>query len=247
MQNTREFPMNPHRFAPASFIFRQLSALPAEPASGVLAALLAILASFWNVQVVLLLILVVVSGAVDLEAGARRATVRERLNLGESYSEKILREGMRAKAFYLFVSLFLGIAVDALVATFAGHLDLGFAGLFKSITPATCAMLFWRFRREVRSTLRNIDQTPGGKDAIFPFAARIIDEIRWRGTPGTSGPLPRERWGDGITPEERNMIDRILMEHRGERRSGSSHGNPPAGVDHPTNRAYSPLSVEEEK
>lgn len=202
--------MTPHRLG--------LSVSP-EPAAGVIAAVMAIVAGFWNVHTVLLFSLVVLAGGIDLLAGSRRASARERLNLGEEFDRQTLDDGARAKAFYLLVSLFLGMGADSLDAVTGGRLDLGIAGPFADLTPVTSAALFWRFIREVASIFRNIDQTPGGKNAIFPGFVRLVDTFRWRAAPHTSGPLPERRWGDDISPEERAWIEMELgIRRRGEER-----------------------------
>lgn len=190
----------------------QLAVVPIDPSAGVLAALAAIGFSFWNLHVVLLVLLVVGAGTADLLAGARRAHLREKFHLGEVYDKKKLDDGAWGKLFYLVLSLFFGMSGDSLVGLLGSGFDLGFADPFKALTPITAGALLYRFGKESASVMRNLEQTPGGKDQVWPIA-KLIDTIRWEKSPGTTGPVPTDRWDD-LTIEEREWLAEQLKAKR---------------------------------
>lgn len=205
--------MSPHRLQPAFLALRQAYAVPPEPTVGVLAALSALLAGFWNLHVLVLFGMTVGAGIWDLLAGARRARKTKRSDGTDEYDNRILNDGVWDKLFYLFLSLFFGGCGDLLLSLLGGAGDLGFTEVFRTFTPVTASALFFRFGKEVASIYRNVEQTPGGKGAIWNLKA-FIDTIRFRlsGNPGQ--PRPDRRWDDDLTAEDRAWIAEQLGERR---------------------------------
>lgn len=165
--------------------------------AGVGAGLLAIVLAFWNLHIVLLLILVVGGGGVDLLVGARRAHYNARAGI-ESFSDQVLSDGMWGKAVILIVILFLGVAADSMLIFVSGAAQLGFVTMFQNITPVTSALLLYRLTKESASIKRNIKQTPGGKDAIWPGLDLILDELRYRMMHPDADSMPRQRVRDQL-------------------------------------------------
>ncbi len=219
--------MAPHRLQPVATALsplRSAFASPAEPGPGVVAGLLALAAAFYNLHVAVLLILVVSGGILDLWTGARRARIRDRLGLPGGFDRAVLDEGIGGKSVTLVVLLFIGASIDALVSIAGGAADLGFAGLFSEYTPATSALLAYRWAREVSSIRENHEATPGGKNTIWPGAIRFVDALRYRMIHPTSGALPQDRWDDGLTIEEKAWIHQQLGERRARFRPDPQEG-----------------------
>lgn len=162
--------------------------VPPEVATGVLAALGALLVSFWNIQVVLLVILVVVAGIFDMAFGARRAATVEHLYASgqESrypeivFSSAKMNEGAITKLLWLALYLFLGMAFDSLfvvLGDFAGNPALQF---ITGLTPVTVTALAFRFAYEAGSIIRNIDQTPGAKSQLWWGFRKLVDILNLR-------------------------------------------------------------------
>lgn len=198
---------------------KQGLAPPGDAAASVTAALIGILAAFWNVQVVLLLFLVVAGGVVDLWVGARKARIKARLGKPGGFDRAILDEGASGKGAYLAVILFLGIALDSVAVMLGGAMNLGLVDFVQSATPATSGLLAYRLAREMSSITHNVQTTPGGQDVIWPGAKQAIDAVLYRAKhPDADGPVPpQERWGDHISPEEQAWIDEHLSDWRTQR------------------------------
>jgi hypothetical protein len=159
-----------------------------------------------------LIILVVALGGVDLLAGARRASLLEREGRGR-FDDSKLNEGAMGKAVILLITLIMGMSFDTLVSLFGGFVDLGFSETFRSLTPVTASMLLYRFYRESASIQRNVETTPGGKDALWPGISKLIDSLRFQAKTGTDA-APERRWTDELTAEERDFITKALAERR---------------------------------
>lgn len=212
MTRLRSKLMDVGTFAPVGAV-RGLILTP-DPGVGVVAGLLALFAAFWNLHVVLLFMLVVVAGGLDLLVGARRASLQEKAGT-DAYSKDKLDDGMVNKAVILVVSLFIGICVDTVVAMTGNVVDLGLATPFREFTPITASMLFYRLLREIASIMRNVDQTPGGRDAIWPALAKVIDTLRYRLAVNPAAvAAPARRWTDELTPEEQEQVTAFLAERR---------------------------------
>lgn len=215
--------MSPHRIPPAtsaaSHLMRQAFAVP-DAGAGVVAGLIGLAAAFWNLHVVVLLILVIAGGVVDLWAGARRARIRTRRGLPGGFDRTVLDEGISGKAAVLVALLFLGVAADSLIALAGGAAGLGIGTLFATFTPATAGLLAYRLARESSSIIENFEGTPGGEDAIWPGLKRIVDTLRFRMTHTGGAAPPERRWDDDLTSEERAWITQQL----GERRARGGEG-----------------------
>lgn len=197
--------------------FKQAMTPPGDPATGVLTALVTIVTAFFNVHVIWLFILVVVGGLLDLWTGARRARIRTRLGQKGGFDREILDEGMSGKGAILIAILFLGVASDSLAVMASGAADLGAVDFFRSSTPVTAGLLAWRLWREAASIRQNIEETPGGKDAVWPGGVKVLDALFYRILNPGGGALPQKRWGDHIPPEERAWIDEHLADWRAKR------------------------------
>jgi hypothetical protein len=204
--------LSPQAFVPVSAVRSVL--LTPDPGVGVIAGLVALFAAFWNLHIVLLFFLVVAAGGIDLAVGARRAHLQEKEGRG-AFTRQRLDEGLWSKALFLVVSIFLGVCIDSLIALGGTVGDLGFALPFKAFTPVTAAMLFYRLLREITSIMRNVEQAPGGRDALWPALSRVIDTLRYRMTtdPSAKAP-PARRWDDGLSAEDRALALELLAERR---------------------------------
>lgn len=171
-----------------------------EPGVGVVAGLAALVLAFWNLHVVFLLIAAGIAGGIDLLVGARRAHMLEKAAPAGTaiFKGEKLNEGAIGKATYLIAGFFVGMILDTLVTVFGTVIDVGFVAQFKSFTPITTAILFYRTTKELASIMRNIEQTPGGKDALLPILPAIIDKVR----AGMSLEPLDKRWSDRQTPED---------------------------------------------
>ncbi len=203
--------MTPHRLQPVA----SMLSIPHDAGPGVIAGLVALAASFYNLHVAVLFIFVVAGGMVDLYAGARRARVHSRLQLPGGYDRQILDDGVSGKLVKLAASIFMGASLDAIGSLIGGATDLGFASLLSTYTPFTTAFLLWRWQAEAASILQNVEATPGGKGALWPGAMKVIDEVRFRlAHPAAAGGLPQDRWGDHVSSDERAWLDQMLAERR---------------------------------
>lgn len=189
---------------------------PADVGAGVGAGLLAIFAAFWNLHVVLLLILVVGAGGWDLLLGARRAHYAERAGIGE-FSDQKLNDGFWTKAIVLITILLLGVSADSVLILVGGIVKLGFVSLFQSLTPVTAGMLLYRLTKESASIKRNLKETPGGKDAIWPGWDMVMDELRYRMLHPGAEWVPRRRAGDRLQPAPTSAELAVLLEEAKER------------------------------
>lgn len=218
-----------HAFFPVAFVRQQ-----AEPSLGVIAGLLALSAAFWNLHVVFLLLMVVLFGGVDILLGARMVHLREKAGQDVTFSRDRLDDGIAGKAIYLVISFLIGAAIDSALSLTGGMADLGWAGPFKDYTPIASAMLFWRFIREIVSIRRNVELTPGGRDALWPGLGRTIDNMRFARTHPEADGAPARRSSDyeghgedghrrfaDLSPEEQLLLVDTLARHRGVALDGS--------------------------
>ncbi len=173
---------------------RQAMAFPTDPNAGVAAGLIAILAAFWNLHVVALLILVVAGGVIDLWAGSRRARINGRLGRAETFDRKKLDEGAEGKAVVLIIYLFLGVSADTLIILAAGGLEI--VTILETYTPATTALLVSRLAREMSSIIENYEATPSGKGQIWPGIKKFIDILRFKLSHPEADSFPNNRWDD---------------------------------------------------
>lgn len=195
----------------------RIYAVPIDPSVGVLTGLIAIIASFWNIQVVVLMLLVIWWGGMDLSAGARRARLtRDPATNKSQFDRQVLDDGAWGKVFYFIGAMSMGVMGDSLLILFAKALDFSWAAYLTVLTPATCASLIARLQKEYESFKENVEETPGGRDALWwMLPSSIIDGIRWRFFHPQEGPKPERRWKDGktdaggdfsLTAEEREFI-----------------------------------------
>lgn len=215
--------MTPHRahsVAGLTGAMKGAIAAPADVSAGVGAGLLAIFLAFWNLHVVLLLILTAGAGGVDLLVGARRAHFAERAGVGK-FSDQVLSDGMWGKALILIVILFLGVSADSVIILAGGVTNLGFVSLFQTLTPVTAAMLLYRLTKESASIKRNIKATPGGKDAIWPGLDDILDELRYRALHPEAARAPRRRAKDRAPPTAAELAALLAEAQERERVAGS--------------------------
>lgn len=213
MSELRERLLSLHTFLPVPASAPKGALAQVDPGVGVLAGLVALVAAFWNLHVVVLFFWVVLLGGVDLLVGFRRVRRQERLGKA-IYDPKRMDDGMFGKAVYLLVNLLLGMCSDMVIAMIGNAGDLGFAAPFQLYTPITSALLFWRLLKESTSITRNIKETPGGEDAIWPGLARLIDALRFRMTDEKGAEVPSRRWADDLSPEERKEVEKYLMDKR---------------------------------
>src|SRR5690606_15431352 len=116
-------------------LLRQAFSPPTDANASVIAALVSTAAMFWNVQVVLLIILVVLGGAVDLWTGARRARLRSRRGEPGGFDRALLGEGASGKGAIFVALLFLGVSIDAVLTLIGSSLDLSITSVFRGLTP----------------------------------------------------------------------------------------------------------------
>ena len=201
--------MSPHRLN----LSVAQAALPPDPTTvGVLAGLAALFGSFWSLHIVVLFLWAGAAGIADLLAGANRAMVLKRMNLPGSFERTLLDQGVARKLTHLGFSIFAGMSADIVGSLFAGAGNLAVEPLIQSYTPGLAAALLYRVWRDYVSMLENIEETPGGRDAIWPGARKFIDLINWKSR-GGKGPLPHDRWGD-ISEKERVQIESFVEELR---------------------------------
>jgi len=212
--------VTPHRIPPATSaaagVLRQAFAMPTEPGPGVAAGLLALATAFYNLHVVVLLILVVFGGVIDLWTGSRRARIRSRLGESGGYDRAVLDEGISGKTVALVVILFLGVAIDSVVSLAGGAAELGIGGVFATYTPATAALLAYRLAREISSISENLDGTPGGRDAIWPGVKRFVDGIRFQLIHPEAKDAPERRWDDGLSDADRAWVVEMLAARKAQ-------------------------------
>lgn len=176
------------------------------------AGLLTLFSAFWNLHVVVLCLFVIGANILDLLTGARRARIYKRLGLPGAYDRAVLDDGILDKAIVFVVILFAGVSIDSILTLAASPADLPVSRFFQTFTPTLTALLAHRFARELTSAIENVEDTPGGRDAIWPGARKIIDAIRYRLMTSGSPPMPERRWDDHLSAEKRARIEVILGE-----------------------------------
>lgn len=230
--------MTPHRITSLQ--------IPAEPAIGVIAGIVALFGSFYNFHVVLALLFTVIAGLTDLWVGARRVKRIEEFTGEDHYERKIMDRGLTNKLFLLFFHVFLGMVFDSFTILAGSVFDLGIVAPFKVATPFTFGAIMFRLMREIASIIRNIEKTPGAsKESLWPVFIKMIDIFRIK--LNTPGPVHLHRWSDiQLTPEQIERLkkivdeDEITIERPGNLPDGTSaqpdshsqptHGNRPTAT-----------------
>lgn len=184
-----------------------------EASPGVWVSIITIFASFWNVHVVLLFILIILASIFDLLTGARRASLRKRMGLPGGFDRERMNEGLVTKVLLTLTIIVIGVSVDAILKVITGTANLEIGEWVNAYNPVLTILLAWYWARETTSILENLAATPGSEGAVWPGVRNLINSIRYRLTgknpPENSEPVP---WFYDLPDTTQERIRRVLEE-----------------------------------